>query len=311
MTSVLISGSTGFVGRHVTDYLLQLGLDVQPLKRGVSTDGYCWDNLTPALLDQINVVIHLGGKAHDTKNTSAAHEYFEVNTGLTQKIFDCFLESKASTFIFMSSVKAVADTVTGILTEEDKPDPLTPYGQSKLQAEHYIMSKVLPPNKRLFILRPCMIHGPGNKGNLNLLYQFVQKGLPYPLAGFKNQRSFLSIDNLCFIINKLIADPVIPGGVYNLADDLPLSTNKVITLIAEVNGVKPRLWEISSGLIRFLAKAGDKTGLPLNSERLKKLTESYVVSNAKIKKQLNIKNLPLTSEEGLRLTLKSFRSVKL
>ena len=126
MTRVLISGSTGFVGRHITDCLLHQGLEVQPLTRGALTGAFCWDNLTPALLDQADVIIHLAGKAHDTKKISVASEYFEVNTGLTRNIFDCFLESTASTFIFMSSVKAVADTVKGILTEEDRPAPETP-----------------------------------------------------------------------------------------------------------------------------------------------------------------------------------------
>src|SRR5690606_25548025 len=137
----------------------------------------------------------------------------------------------------------------------------------------YLLSKKLPGGKRLFILRPCMIHGPGNKGNLNLLYKIVKLGIPYPLGAFQNKRSFLSIENLLFIINSILADSSIKGGVYNLADDDPLSTTEVIEIIAKASHVKARIWTIFPSFISTLAKLGDKIHLPLNSERLKKLTE--------------------------------------
>src|SRR5690606_33981174 len=169
----------------------------------------------------------------------APDEYFKVNTELTKHVFDRFLQSDARDFIYFSSVKAVADTVDGALKEDAEPAPKTPYGQSKWQAEQYINEQSLPSGKRIFILRPCMIHGPGNKGNLNLLYQVVSKGLPWPLAAFENKRSFLSIDNLNYIIGRILDDPSIPGGTYHLADDETLSTNELIGLIAAARGGKP------------------------------------------------------------------------
>ena len=84
-------------------------------------------------------------------------------------MFDQFLKSDCETFIYMSSVKAVVDQADGILTENVKPNPITVYGKSKLAAEEYILSRKNLKNKRVYILRPCMIHGPNNKGNLNLL----------------------------------------------------------------------------------------------------------------------------------------------
>src|SRR5690606_36622326 len=209
-------------------------------------------------------------------------------------------------FICFSSVKAVADTVEGILKEDVAATFATPYGESKWLAEQYLQSKDLPRGKRLFILRPCMIHGPGNKGNLNLLYKVVKKGIPYPLGAFDNKRSFLSIDNLMFALERIIKDPNIPGGVYNIADDEPLSTNKLIKVIADASGSGGSVWNISKGLISSVAKIGDKLILPLNSERLKKLTESYVVSNEKIKKALKIEQFPVSSRDGLIKTIKSF-----
>src|SRR5690606_15400334 len=129
---------------------------------------------------EANAIIHLAGKAHDME-AGDVEEYFRINRDLTISLFDEFLVSNLRDFFFFSSVKAVADTVEKVLHENSTPLPKTPYGQSKLAAEQYILSKALPEGKRVFIIRPCMIHGPGNKGNLSLLYKIVEKGIPWPL----------------------------------------------------------------------------------------------------------------------------------
>lgn len=298
MNNIIITGLSGFVGLNLASFICENRIgNVERLSVREEI-----------VLPQADIIIHLAGKAHDLKNTSSPQEYFDVNFGKTKELFDLYIKSDARDFIYFSSVKAVADTVNGVLVEDVIADPQTPYGKSKLEAEKYLLSKVLPEGKRLFVLRPCMIHGPGNKGNLNLLYKVVKKGIPYPLAGFENQRSFLSIQNLNYIIEKIISDQNITGGVYNIADDESLSTNSVIKIIGEADGKTARLWKISSGIIKTFARIGDKVGLPLNSERLKKLTESYVVSNDKIKQALKIDKLPISSKEGLLTTIKSFRS---
>jgi nucleoside-diphosphate-sugar epimerase len=249
--------------------------------------------------------VHLAGKAHDLKNVTDPSDYYTVNTELTKKIYDRFIVSDAKVFITLSSVKAVADELDIVLTEEHIPNPITHYGKSKLLAEEYILSKEIPAGKRVYILRPCMIHGPGNKGNLNLLFKIVKKGIPWPLGGFENKRSFCSIDNLCFIINELIENDQIPSGIYNVADDEPLSTNELIRLISKSIGKKATIWNMPKSLIIGLAKIGNVLKLPLNTERLDKLTETYIVSNQKIKKTIN-KSLPISSTDGLLKTLNSF-----
>ena len=150
-----------------------------------------------------------------------------------------------------------------------------------------------------------MIHGPGNKGNLNLLYKLVQKGIPWPLGAFQNKRSFTSIGNLAFIIQQIIEKDIDPG-IYQIADDQPLSTNRLIELISESKNKKAHIWNIKPKIITTLAKLGDDLHLPLNSERLKKLTESYVVSNQKLKNAFGIAKMPVSAEEGMRKTLASF-----
>jgi nucleoside-diphosphate-sugar epimerase len=290
---IFLTGSSGFIGSSFKNTFSKSGIVF-----------YKYYNFSELFFSE--VVLHLAGKATYLKKTSNPDEYYQVNTELTKKIFDAFLASDAKVFITLSSVKAVADEVPGELTEEFIPDPITHYGKSKLLAEQYILSKEIPKGKRVYILRPCMIHGPGNKGNLNLLYKLVSKGIPWPLGAFENQCSFCSIDNLLFVFKELIEREDIPSGVYNVADDIPLSTNEVISILAESQNRKPRIWNISKGLIELGAKIGNVLKLPLNEERLQKLTDSYVVSNKKLTSAIG-KPLPVSSRDGLLKTFQSFQ----
>lgn len=295
---IKVTGVSGFVGQNLISYLKGKELDFVARQQ--------LNSISVVELVNCNAIIHLAGKAHDLKKTSSPQEYYEVNYELTKKLYDCFLKSEVQKFIFISSVKAVADSVDGILNEDTKSNPVTDYGKSKLLAEEYIQSQPLPKGKAYYVLRPCMIHGPGNKGNLNLLYQFVKKGIPYPLAAFENKRSFLSVENLCFVIKNLLEKEV-PAGVYHVADDEALSTNEVVQLLAQAQGRKAKLWRLSASMLKGVAKIGTLLKLPLNSERLQKLTESYVVSNEKIKKALG-DELPVSAREGLLRTARSFAS---
>jgi len=293
---IAITGATGFVGTNLQEYL-NISHKIEQLSVRYASN--------QQFEIKEDAIIHLAGKAHDLKKVSNPQDYYEANYKLTKQLFDAFLASESAVFIFMSTVKAVADEVKGILCEDEIPNPKTHYGIAKQQAEEYILSKELPEGKRVYILRPCMIHGPGNKGNLNLLYQLVAKGLPWPLGAFENKRSFLSIENLCFVIKELLENAIIPSGVYQLADDAVLSTNELIQLLGTSLGKKTKIWKINATFIKFLATAGDKIHLPLNSERLQKLTENYLVSNEKIVKILG-KQLPVSAREGLLRTFESF-----
>ncbi|MBP2283097.1 nucleoside-diphosphate-sugar epimerase [Flavobacterium sp. CG_23.5] len=295
--TIIITGASGFVGQNLQQYLKGL-YDIRAISvRYIPNQAF---NL------KADAVIHLASKAHDLKKVSNPSDYYEANYELTKQVFDAFLQSDATVFIFLSTVKAVADTVQGILTEDVVPNPKTHYGISKQQAEQYVESQELPLGKRVYILRPCMIHGPGNKGNLNVLYQLVSKGLPWPLGEFKNERSFLSVENLCFVIKELLENEAVPSGIYNVSDIEALSTNELIHLLGQSLGKKNKILNIRSSWIRKIAKLGDTLHLPLNSERLQKLTENYVVSNQKIVIAIG-KPLPIESKEGLLKTFDSFK----
>ena len=322
--NILITGIHGFVGSNLVvalkEHHILYGLDiVAPEKEGV-VKTFAWEDIESTSfpmqrLPQFDAIIHLAGKAHDTKNQSVAQVYFDINTGLTRKIFDFFLESTAKKFIFFSSVKAAADSVVGdVLREDVIPTPIGPYGESKIAAENYILDKLKNKNEKLklhddkkqvYILRPCMIHGPGNKGNLNLLYNVVKKGIPWPLGDFENKRSFTSIDNLCYVVEGLLTKNV-TSGIYHMGDDEALSTNELIALMCEAMGKAPHIWKMNRKMMEGCAGLGTLLHLSLNTERLRKLTENYVVSNEKIKAALGIEQMPVRAADGIMKTILSF-----
>lgn len=305
---ILISGITGFVGINLKKYLhkerqiIGVSREENKSEQIISYNQLYKNNY----MNEAYAFIHLAGKAHDIKGVSEEKEYYDVNTNLTVDVFNEFLKSDCKIFIFLSSVKAIRDTIEYELTEKDIPSPKTVYGKSKLLAEEYIKSKKIPENKSVYILRPCMIHGPNNKGNLNLLFNLMNRGIPYPLGSFQNKRSFLSIDNLCFIIDNLLKKKP-KSNSFCLADNDSISTSELVELLGEINGKKVKILNVNKNLIRTLAKIGNFLPIIINEEKLKKLTENYQVSNKKIKEELQV-DMPISLKEGLIKTVQSFKN---
>ncbi len=301
-----ITGITGFVGSNLKNILNQkydifgVGRTARPTLNIVAYEEI------GSVMQNCDAFIHLAGKAHDLKGVVDENAYFEVNTELTKTLFDEFLKSNCRVFIYFSSVKAAADKVIDVLTEESVPAPKTAYGKSKLAAEQYLLSKEITAGKKVYVLRPCLIHGANNKGNLHLLHSFVKKGIPYPLKAFQNKRSYLGIDNLGFIVDQLIMKSP-TSGIYNVADDEAISTCELVKIIGQSIGKNTRIWYIPKFAILFLANIGTILKLPLTKEKLQKLTENYVVSNTKIKKALET-NLPDSTLDGLKKTFSSFKN---
>ena len=138
MLTIFLTGAGGFVGNSIKNsfnsrikYTIYKREDIISIKD--------------------NVVLHIAGKAHDLKNTSSSQEYYEVNTGLTKKVFDAFLVSEARIFITLSSVKAVEDKIVGELTEKQQPNPVTHYGKvSYWQNNIFFQRKFLKVNEYMY-----------------------------------------------------------------------------------------------------------------------------------------------------------------
>jgi nucleoside-diphosphate-sugar epimerase len=141
MGKILVTGASGFIGKNLIKALLSKSLNILSFSRDFGMD---YEKIDSNYLDNedVEVIIHLAGKAHDLKNISNELDYFKVNTDLTISIFDAFLKSKAKIFLYFSSVKAVKNHFDNILTEDIIPSPSTTYGKSKLAAENYLCSNL-------------------------------------------------------------------------------------------------------------------------------------------------------------------------
>lgn len=296
---VAIIGSNGFVGQS-----LALSLQEYELKK-ISLRKEDWQNEIRSSI----VLINLVGKAHDHKGTATEKDFHFANVELVQEIFEVFKNSDAKLLIHISSLAALEELESDLpLNEEEDCRPISWYGKSKREAETWLLAQKLPLEKKIVVIRPPMIHGLGDKGNLGLLYKLISKGIPYPLGSFNNSRSFISTENFNFFIKEIInKSEKITSGIYHIADDETISTNEIIQIIKEIEQKKIINLKLPKSLIYGVAKIGDFIPIPLNSIRLKKLTSDLQVSNQKIKSLLNISTLPLTAKEGIIKTINSFK----
>ncbi len=309
MERIFITGVTGFIGHNLVQHFnnqqnFQLfGHSRDSEKARVQLKGLpveLIETYSAKVFDELRIdtIIHLAGIAHDLSNQYKPDDYYDVNFENTKVIFDEFIKSKAKKFIFLSSIKAAVDISSSVVDETVEPIPVTDYGKSKRKAEEYIQSIQLSNNKHAYIFRPCMIHGSGNKGNLNLLYRFAKTGLPYPFGAFNNQRSFLSMNNLNFAFESFLTKDI-PSGIYHLADEGFLSTTELYKLISLELGKKPKVWLVPSGLVQFFFS------LIRKRTTLNKLTEDMMVSNKKLLQYIG-QPLPVAMRDGLKKTIRSF-----
>lgn len=298
---IALFGSTGFAGSHLSRYLSNQ-YDVSSLSLRNTAD--------TLNIDDFDIIINLIGKAHDHKGTATEKDYYHVNLELAQRIFNKFIKSKAKVLIHVSSLAALEEFESSKpLTENDNPNPVSFYGKSKRSAEEWLLSQKVNSDQKIIILRPPMIHGPGDKGNLSLLVKLISKGLPYPLASFDNSRSFICIDNFCFFVEKVIEHyDNFDSGIYHVSDDQTISTKSIISIIQKEYGKKVINISVPRFFMIGIAKIGDFIPIMINSSRLKKMTSNLLVSNQKIKDKLKLQSLPYTAEEGLIKTIKSFQS---
>jgi nucleoside-diphosphate-sugar epimerase len=242
--------------------------------------------------------VHLAGKAHDLKQVSDEGDYDRVNVDLALDVWQLATSRAASSFVHVSSIKAVIDHADRPVGEDTPAVPQTPYGRSKLQAEQELAARAAAPGApRLTILRPCLIYGPGVKGNLRLLRGLVRRRIPYPLGRFDNQRSVLSVRNLTHVVEQAGAENLAPG-LYHVADDEPLSTVEMLRAIGVAMHRRPVVLPVPEGAVRAAARWGTRVGGPLTTERLEKLTESLIVDTRKLRSALGEHQLPESSSDG-------------
>lgn len=308
--NILISGIHGYIGSHLVESL-SLSHTIYGLSRStVAMPGvekiFLWSELCHATLPQIDVIIHLAAEVGGDTRVPFDKIAQDVSCQLARQIFDYFTDSQAHIFIHFSSIATVNDTACDdVVTENTHPAPCTPYALCKRLVEKELtrhLPEAVAQGKRVYILRPTMVYGSEGRGNLRLLYSFVRKGLPWPLAAFENKRTFTALDNLTFVVSRLLDTPI-PSGIYNVCDDEALSTNELINMIGNAMGRKVVMWRINKGLVKALARIGGWLHLYLNPVRLSKLTGNLQVSNAMIKQALAIDRMPIEAHGAMKKTI--------
>lgn len=325
MKSILITGATGFIASH-----LITRLDKQTWQIKASTRHSCSSKKFPSTVASVTIgeingytnwqkalkgvdtIIHLAARAHilQEQAINVEAEFFKVNTEGTANLVKQSIQAGVKHFIFISSIGAMATLSNQPLTETSSCQPNTPYGYSKLQAEHALISLTSQSSMTWTILRPTLVYGPGNPGNMERLIKFVAQGLPLPFGLVNNRRSFIYVDNLVDAIISCLTHPKARNQIFLVSDGVDLSTRQLIYKIAENLGQSCILLPIPPSLLKLAGCMGNtvqyltKKPIALNTSTVDRLLGSLFVDISHIQNTLNWQP-PYTIAQGLSKTLRS------
>lgn len=321
MKSTLVTGSSGFLASHLIDLLLKQGWNIRAAVRTASK-GFTYYPISfvignidgntnwQKVLQNIDTVIHLAARAHilndNTPNPEA--EFYKVNTQGTANLVKQSIQAGVKHFIFISSIGAMATLSNQPLTETSPCQPDTSYGRSKLQAEQALISLASKSNMTWTIIRPTLVYGPGNPGNMARLIKLINRGLPLPFDLINNRRSFLYVGNLANAIATCLTHPNAKNQTFLISDGEDISTVELVRKIAYYLDSHCPIVPVPLSLLKIAANLGDnleqmlKRSLPLNTPTLERLLGSLVVDSSYIRTTLNWQP-PYTLDQGLSQTL--------
>jgi nucleoside-diphosphate-sugar epimerase len=285
---VLVTGANGFVGRELSAVLLERGFDVVPAVRQGTAAGAVVGEINASTewtvaLQGVDVVVHLAARVHvmDELAVSAEPEFERVNVRGSERLARQAAAAGVKRLVFVSSIKVNGEATYGTpFRADDMPHPEDAYGRSKLAAEVALKRISLETGLEIVIVRPPMVIGPDTKGNLPVMMRWLQLGVPLPLAGVRNRRSFVSVRNLVGLIECCIVHPAAAGEVFLAADEPALSTPDLIAALAAGLGRKVNLWRMPLPLLRVLACVAGR------SAQLGRLTGDLEVDASKARQLL-------------------------
>jgi nucleoside-diphosphate-sugar epimerase len=260
-------------------------------------------------------VVHLAGMAHlPLDNREMRRRLRRINVESTQHLAQAAAAHGVSTFIFMSSIRAIGDhSSSGPLTETSPPRPEDCYGMAKLAAERRLQRIGRSVDRgierrlesgidrgssgmRILVLRPPLVYGPGVRANFAALVRWVGSGLPLPLGGIRNRRSLIYVGNLTSAVVRCLQRRDVPSGTFHLSDDEAVTTPELARAIARAQDCRVRLPGLPVSLLRVAAKAFGREAW------LSRLVGSLEVSNAHFCRSFDWRP-PFSLDEGLRATL--------
>ncbi|RBQ30931.1 epimerase [Arcobacter sp. FW59] len=282
MSKLLITGSNGFIGNYfINNY---------KSKYNIKTFSFLKDDINSLDCNTIDIVFHLSALVHQMGGASA-NEYEKINVIQTIDLAKKAKESGVKHFVFMSTVKVYGEETNSKYTENTVCNPEDDYGKSKLKAESELQ-KLEDENFKISIIRTPIVYGYRVKANIKNLINLVNKVPVLPLGKIKNKRSMVYIGNLCHLVDEIITQE--KKGIFLASDDEPLSTSKLIDLIAK--NLDKKIYLIKIPFFESLLKL-------VKPSFYKRLYGSLEVDNAITKEKLNLKN-PYSVEDGIRLMIK-------
>lgn len=257
---VLVTGASGFVGRHVAPALVEQGWSV---RRAVRSPARLGDEVVirsigpetnwQAALDGVDAVVHLAARVHHKHEEHAVQLYRNVNIAGTLHLARSAAAAGVRQFIFISTVLVHGRSNEGRapFSEDDVLTPRGLYGMSKAAAEAGLKTLARDSEMKISVIRPPLVYGAGARGNFALLSRAVNLGLPLPFAAIRNQRAFLAVQNLSSFIRRRLAhpDPASNFEIFLIADREQVSTPEFIERLAKAAGKRPRLFAVPQDLL--------------------------------------------------------------
>ncbi|MBI1295531.1 NAD-dependent epimerase/dehydratase family protein [bacterium] len=322
---ILVTGATGFIGQHLCRFLLTKGSKI----RGVCRNSKFFADETPEIewvqipeigpetnwseaLDGVEYVVHLAALAHQMgiKADGRTAEFMRTNALGTHRLAEAIAKTEhISRLLFLSSIGAVKSFSEEVVSEQTQCQPDTEYGQSKLAAETVIKTVLNKSKSDWTIIRPVLVYGPGNPGNMARLLKLVKIGLPLPLGSIENRRSFVFVGNLVDAVTKALTHPSASRKTFLVSDGEDVSTPQLIRILSEQAGLPARLIPLPVEMLKLLGKAGDTLerilGIPtgMDSYSIDRLIGSLTVDSTAIINELGWFP-PYTLAEGLKVTFR-------
>jgi UDP-glucose 4-epimerase len=271
---VLVTGATGFVGRGLLPILSTAGWKIRALTRQAFSqkllpDQIEWHQIAKlgddSPLAGCSAVVHLAARVHVMRELEPdpLSEFRRVNVVGTERLARQAVAAGVRRFVYLSSIKVCGEeTPTGRpFFADDSPHPEDPYGISKHEAEIALLRVASETGLEVVIIRPPLVYGPGVKGNFRTMLNWLQCGIPLPLASLDNRRSLVSLDNLCDLIRICLEHPAAVNEVFLVSDGHDLSTSQLLYLAGDTMGCPARLFPFPPAWIERGAAMLGKRGL--------------------------------------------------
>ncbi len=304
--SALVTGASGFIGKHLIRRLEEYGFKVNTLVRNSRNynisgnvnifEGDIFDTeVLGKAVENVEIAFHLVAKTHDFSDIDNAKDYYKINVEGTRNLLDACINSNVKHFVYFGSVKAMAEESMHALDETHDPNPTTPYGESKLVAEELVFEYGNKYGFKTTVLRLPLVYGPGNKGNVYKMIEAIDNRRFVMMGKGLNKRSMVYVQNVVDAALSIVDQEVADKKVYLVTDSADYSVKELYRLIVKGLNKKPLPLYVPMGIAKMIAMVGDiggkMMGKPLlfNSDVLGKLTDSLTFSSQRIQEDIGFR----------------------